>query len=330
MFCGDRVSRLLKMFFIIQAYPGLTAAQLSERCGVSQRQCFRDLRTLQDAGVPLYNDRGYRLIEGSVLKEVTFTLEEALALVYGLKLIEQQKELIRTPDKLKEKLLYLLPKSLSNQIESIDQRVEIAVAPAVDYTGKQKIFRELNKSIKTNSLLQMEYYSFSRDELTSRTVAPYQLVFKDGFWYLVAFCDLRQEVRLFRVDRINQLTVSKQKFSPPSDFDFKKYMGAAWQMERGQEFTFKLRFFGESVRFVKETIFHSSQKIMEEPDGSLIFTARASGQRSVIRWILSFGDEVEVLEPVELRNIVGEIFLVGARRHLKDINLQKGKQTDVR
>lgn len=311
----DRVSRLIDMVFIIQANPGLTAEQLSQRCEISKRQCFRDLNSLQDVGVPIYNDRGYRLVEGSVLKDVTFTLEEALALIYGIKLIEQQKGLVKTPEQVKEKLLALLPRRLSNQIENIHQRVEIAVSPAVDYSGKEKVFKEINKAIRTNTLLQIEYYSFSRDKLTRRRLAPYQLVFKDGFWYLVAFCHQRQDVRLFRVDRIREISVTSEQFSPPVNFDFKKYMGAAWQMERGEEFSFKVRFFGEAVRFIRETKFHSSQKIKEEEGGSIIFLARASGLRSVIRWILSFGDEAEVIEPPELRKMVAKEMLVGARRY---------------
>src|SRR5690606_34648776 len=176
--------RLFNMIFYIQTHPGCTAEELAWRCGVSLRQCYRDLRTIQDAGFPLYHDRGYRMIEGSMLKAIAFTMEEALALIYGIKLIEQQKGLLKAPVQVKEKLLALLPKKLSNEIENINQRVEIEVAPAADYSGKESLFKEINEAIKNHTLLQMKYYSFSSDEVTDRVVEPYQLVFKDGFWYL--------------------------------------------------------------------------------------------------------------------------------------------------
>jgi predicted DNA-binding transcriptional regulator YafY len=86
--------RLFKMIFFIQTNPGCTAEELARRCGVSVRQCYRDLRTIEDAGFPLYHDRGYRMVEGSMLKAIAFTMEEALALIYGIKLLEQQKGVI--------------------------------------------------------------------------------------------------------------------------------------------------------------------------------------------------------------------------------------------
>jgi len=255
------------------------------------------------------------MIEGSMLKAIAFTMEEALALIYGVKLLEQQKGIIKAPGQVKEKLLALLPKKLSNEIENIGQRVEIEVAPAADYSGKESIFRTINEAIKNHTVLQMKYYSFSRDEVTDRFVEPYQLVFKDGFWYLVAFCHRNEETRLFRIDRIRGLEQTGQTFSSPTDYSYEEYMGAAWQMERGEEFSFSIRFFSRSARFVRETNFHPSQEIIEEPGGTVIFTAKACSLRSILRWILTFGDEAEVLEPPELRAMVTKTMTAGLERY---------------
>ncbi len=311
----DRLSRLLEMFFTIQANPGLSAAELADRCGVSVRQCYRDLKTLEDGGVPLYNDRGYRILKGSVLKDITFTLEEAMALIYGLKLIEQQKGMLETPSKALEKLMNHLPEGLRDRLGSIEERVKIDITPAADYSDKGPLFKAINRAIQEKTILKIDYYSFSRDTVTTRRVAPYKLVFKDGFWYLIGYCHHREKVRVFRVDRIRCFTLTPERFVSPTDFDFEQYMGAAWQMERGEEFYFKVRFFGEAARFIKETNFHPSQQIIEEPEGALIFTARAGGMRSVLRWVLSFGDEAEVLEPEALRGMVAEVMASGARRY---------------
>ncbi len=318
----DRLSRLLEMFFTIQAHPGLTAAELAERCGVSIRQCYRDLKTLEDGGVPLYNDRGYRIVTGSVLKDISFTLEEAMALIYGLKLIEQQKGLLETPSKALDKLMNRLPEGLRNRLGRIEEQVEIDISPAADYSDKGLLFKAINTAIQEKTILEIDYYSFSRDTRTTRKVDPYKLVFKDGFWYLVAYCHERHTVRVFRVDRIQSFSLTTEKFVPPADFDFEQYMGAAWQMERGEEYCFKVRFFGDAARFIKETTFHPSQQIIEEPGGTVFFTARAGGIRSILRWILSFGNEAEVLEPETLRDMVAEVMAAGVRRYRE--------RTDVR
>lgn len=311
----DRLSRLLEMFFTIQAIPGLSAAELAKRCGVSIRQCYRDLKTLQDGGVPLYNDRGYRILKGSVIRDITFTLEEAMALIYGLKLIEQQKGLLETPTQALEKLMVRLPEGLRNRLGSIEEQVEIDVTPAADYSNKGPLFKAINVAIQEKTILEIDYYSFSRDTVTTRKIDPYKLIFKDGFWYLIGYCHQRGKVRVFRVDRIRSFRLTTEKFVFPTDFDFEQYMGAAWQMERGEEFYLKVRFFGEAARFIKETTIHPSQQLTEEPAGTIVFTARAGGRRSVLRWVLSFGDEAEVLEPEDLRDMVAKMMSLGVRRY---------------
>jgi predicted DNA-binding transcriptional regulator YafY len=151
--------------------------------------------------------------------------------------------------------------------------------------------------------------------VTAREVDPYKLVYKDGFWYLVAFCHQREKVRIFRVDRIHRLAITTKHFTITDHFDYEEYMGSAWQMERGEEFYFKVRFFKDTARYVKETHFHPSQEISEKQGGTLLFSARASGISSILRWVLSFGAEAEVLEPPELRAMVAKIMVEGAKRY---------------
>lgn len=312
---NDRLVRLLNMVLVIQAYPGKSVRELASICGVGERQCFRDLRDLQDAGVPIYNDHGYRIVEQFKLKDISFALDEALALLYGIKLAEQQKGLFRVPADLKLKLKSLLPENLSEEIENIQERLEVSPGQTADYEAKGEMFRDLNRAIKNNRVLRMEYYSFARDELTTREVEPYQLVFSEGFWYLVAFCHQREEIRLFRVDRIKRLEETGAGFELPPDFSYENYMGAAWGMERGAEFTLKIRFYGDGARYVKETKFHSSQEILEEDGGTIIFIAKACGLKAVTRWVLSFGDDAEVLEPEKLRDAVRKRLKAASERY---------------
>lgn len=294
------------MVLVIQTHPGKSIRELSRICGVGERQCFRDLRDLQDAGVPIYNDQGYRIVERFKLKDISFAFDEAMALLYGIKLAERQRGLFRVPVNLKQKLISLLPRNLSEEMENIQERLEVSSGQTGDYAGKGELFRDLNQAIKNNRVIRMEYYSFARDELTTRDVEPYQLVFSEGFWYLVAFCHQREEIRLFRVDRIKQLEETGAGFELPPQFNYEDYMGAAWGMERGEEFAFKVKFSGDGARYVKETKCHPSQVVTEAEDGTVVFCAKACGLKAVTRWVLSFGGEAEVLEPENLREKVIE------------------------
>lgn len=316
---GERLPRLINMIFVIQNQPGLSAKEIASRCKISQRQCFRDLEDLQKAGVPIYNDRGYRLVETFEMRSSSFTIEEAFSLIYGLKLVERQKGILNLSAGLKEKLLALLPKALGEQLEEMDTKVDSAEGALIDYSDKEELFKLINIAITRNQTMKIVYYTFSRDSVGDREIDCYKLIFKDGFWYLIAFCHDRESVRLFRVDRIREAVVLDKYFTPPENFNFEEYMGAAWQMERGEEFVFKVRFSGESVRYVKETQFHQTQRIIEEDDGTIIYTAKACGYKSVMRWILGFGSEAEVLEPVELREKVRDELFKSTERYFEKI-----------
>lgn len=301
---NDKIIRLVRLILLINVHPGLSAKELAKRNGISMRQFFRDLETLCCAGVPLFNDHGYRLIEKLGLKKLSLTLEEAMALIYAIKLMEKSRGPIRAGTEIRKKLLELLPDQLRTEVESLQNQVEIADHTVIDYSTINDFFKKLNEAIRVQRRLVMDYYSFSSNKLTTRTVEPYQLIFQDNFWYLVAYCYLREEVRLFRVDRIRKLELTEEYFSKPVDFDFQTYLGSAWQMERGEEYTFRLRFWSNAARYIRETQFHPSQEIQEEKDSTILFTAQACGLKSIARWVLQFGSEVEVLEPVELREMV--------------------------
>lgn len=313
---GDKVIRLIRMILYINAHPGLSAQELAKQNGTSIRQCFRDIQALCYAGVPIYSDNGYRLLEKSQLQKVSLTLEEALALIYGLKLLEKQKGFLHSSVQVKEKLLDLLPVQLQHEVEDIQKQIAVSTDIAVDYTGKDSLFKKINTAIRNGQCMNMDYYSFSSDQITNRVIDPYQIVFRDGFWYLVGYCHLRNEVRLFRVDRIRRLELMEDNFIRPVDFDLDAYLGSAWQMERGQEYVFTIRFIGDAARYVRETQFHPSQTLTPDPSPvkngrgegfrseTVIFSAKACGLKSVARWILQFGGEAEVIEPSELREFV--------------------------
>jgi predicted DNA-binding transcriptional regulator YafY len=311
---GDRLPRLLKLINTIQNHPGLTAVELARECEIGPRQIFRDLLTLQYGGVTISNEgEGYRLTGKFLLDQISFSLDEALTLLYGLKLIERQKGLF--PVKMvKEHLLSLLPENLRNSIENLDPAVDMP-GTAVDYSGKAELFRVLHHGIWESRQVELDYYCFGRDEQNIRKVDPYHLVFKDGFWYLLGFCHLREDRRLFRLDRIRHIRILDSKFKAEQLKPLTEQVETVWGIELGEEFEFKVRFWDDSARFVRETRFHPSQQIEEEADGTIIFASKASGLRPVVRWILSFGGEAQVLEPPELRKMVAEALRVGLEKY---------------
>ncbi|TCL65917.1 putative DNA-binding transcriptional regulator YafY [Hydrogenispora ethanolica] len=316
---GDRLPRLLKLIHTIQNHPGLSSEELARECGIGSRQIFRDLRVLDYAGVPLYNDNGYRLAENFLLQDISFSLDEALSLLYGLKLVERQKALFPVK-RVKERIMALLPRGLRDEIENLDGRVDVVAGFSADYSMKGDLFRNLNLAMRESKRIELEYYCFSRDDSNVRTIDPYHLIFKDGFWYLVGLCHWRKEQRQFRVDRIRKLRVLPEKFVPPPEILAASPLGAAWGIELGEVFQFTIRFWGESARFVRETQFHPEQQLWEEAGGTLRFTAKGCNLAQVARWVLTFGGEAEVLKPQSLRQMVVRQLAAGLERYSREAN----------
>lgn len=314
----NRIARLYKMALYISRNPGCSADNLALEFNVSKRQIFRDKHDLESAGFPIYYDNGYRMLKwGPIMKSIVFTAEEALALIYSIKLLEQQKEVFLAPQLLYQKLLSILPDKFKEVLKDTSQKIDVVVSPSADYSGKNAFFKIVNEGIQRKVFLNAKYYSFSRDKLSERLIAPQHLVFQDGFWYIVAFCKRNNETRLFRLDRVHGLELTEEKSDFIEDISYDDYIGDAWFMGRGDEFVFRAKFFGESARFIKETHFHPSQKIYEESFDCIIFEAKACNLASIHRWLMPFAKDLEVVEPPALKQMVIDSLEQGLRRYKK-------------
>jgi len=138
-------------------------------------------------------------------------------------------------------------------------------------------------------------------------VDPYHLASVDGQWYLVGFCHLRGDVRMFAPGRIRALEVTGATFEPPADFRIDDYLARSFAVMRGgegEEYRVRLRFTGEAVRYVRERTWHPSQAIEADPGGGLILSLTVGHLREVERFVLSWGSDCRVLGPSELRDRV--------------------------
>ena len=134
-----------------------------------------------------------------------------------------------------------------------------------------------------------------------RVVHPYHLRFREGAWYLIGFCSLRNDVLIFAVDRIRNLEVLYKKFEYPADFNIEKYLEGVWGIMRGEPYQVAIRFDPFQARWIRERPLRDGESLEELPDGGVVFKAEVSGLTEIKQWALSFGSHSEVLEPEELR-----------------------------
>jgi len=118
---------------------------------------------------------------------------------------------------------------------------------------------------------------------------------------LIGHCRARKDIRIFAVDRIKMINLTDERFEVPADFNADEFMKASFGVFQGQPVHIKLHFTPNAAGYVKEKVWHESQKVSEKRDGSVILELDVAGTREIKHWILCWGSQVQVLEPDSLR-----------------------------
>lgn len=304
---SGKLLRLLKIISLIERRQGATLSYLAEECSVSARTIYRDIDALALSGMPVYFDtpaRCYRFTDKVFLRPLSFSVDEATAMLHCLQAFHKERTPFRAAlRQAQEKVMSCLPSERQRQVDEGRKAVDIKI-PSRSSEVCADIFSCVESAISEKRRIRLNYYTKSRETWSERTIDPYVIAFRGGAWYLVAFCHLRSSVILFRMDRIRDAKVLRENFELPRNFSADAYFAGSWLVEQGEPIHVRLRFFPEAARWVKEVKYHPSQTLTEHDDGSLIFEATVNGQREILRWIMGYGAEVEVIEPDELRYVV--------------------------
>jgi predicted DNA-binding transcriptional regulator YafY len=146
-------------------------------------------------------------------------------------------------------------------------------------------------------------YRAMRDKTeTRRLVAPYRLLFFDGAFYLIGYCGLRQDIRVFALDRIRRLDLTDETFDLPADMILDDFLKSSFGVFLGPSTRVQVRFAAETAGYIAEKTWHASQKLRPQKDGSMIFEAEVAGTEEIKRWILTWGAQAVVLAPKSLRD----------------------------
>jgi predicted DNA-binding transcriptional regulator YafY len=238
-----------------------------------------------------------------VLPPIILTSEEVLAFFLGQELF---KRYLGTP--FEQPLRMALGKIKQHLPEYIGYDLQ-AETSSFAFTGGSTIeadpelLVELNQAIISKHQVEMVYYSASSGQTAKRTVDPYHLHNIRGDWYLIAYCQSRQEVRDFLVGRIREWKILPSTFQMRRCFSLKEYLDQGFLAERGKEpVDIVIKFDEYQARWIRERQWHPSQQIQELPSGELILRLRVGGIQEVKRWIMGYGPHAEVLQPENLRS----------------------------
>jgi len=310
---GDQLARQWRVIRSIEASTnGLTVAEIANRQETGIRTIYRDLEALQSAGFPLYTEKvekanRWAFVDTYKFKiPAPFTLTELMSLYFYKDLVRVFKG---TPfhdsiDSVFKKIQSTLPPQALRYLDQMQSVFHVGIKPYKDYGQFRNILNQVNQAAMDRRRVEMVYHSLHRKEKTLRKVDPYKVWFYDGTIYLIGLCHLREEVRMFVLDRIKMLKITDERFMIPNDFSLDDFMRDSFKVMHDELYTVKVRISPGWARWVSEKIWHESQKTKKMPDGSMEMIFQVAGLDEIKRWILSFGPEAFVLEPEKLKEMV--------------------------
>jgi predicted DNA-binding transcriptional regulator YafY len=310
---GDQLARQWRIIRAIESSSnGLTVAEIAKREETGLRTIYRDLEALQSAGFPLYTERvdkakRWAFVDTYNFKvPAPFTLSELMSLHFYKDLVRVFKG---TPfhdsiDSVFKKIQSILPPQALAYLDQMQSVFHVGIKPYKDYAQFRNVLNQVNQAAMERRRVEMVDHSLHRKEKTLRKVDPYKVWFYDGTIYLIGLCHLREDVRMFVLDRIKMLKVTDDHFTIPKDFNLDDFMRHSFKVMHDELYTVKVRISPGWARWVGEKIWHESQKITKLPDRSLEIAFRIAGLDEIKRWVLSFGPDVLVLEQERLKELV--------------------------
>ena len=308
---GDQLARQWKIFqTLVTSRYGKSVSDLAKNLDCHQRTVYRDLHALEEAGFPLYteeaNGKSLWCLLDSARKPMpmTFKLPELMALYFGRDALKVLKGTVfyDSLEALFQKIKTTLPPESMRYLKSVEQSLKVGPKPYKPYSQYNKQIEQINDAVINKRVIDIIYYTMSRKKETQRKVAPYKLWFVDGSFYLIGHCKWKKEIRIFAVDRIKMLTLTDEIFEVPDDFDVDDFMRNSFGAFHGKPEKVKVLFSADIAEYIKEKIWHESQKLHDTPDGSVLFEADVACTRDIKAWIMRWGANAIVLEPEKLRN----------------------------
>jgi proteasome accessory factor C len=297
----DRMTRLLALVPYLTARPaGVRVAEVAHDFGVAERQLRSDLELLWMCGLPGYGpgdlidlafegDRVRVTFTAGMVRPLRLTTDEAVALVVAL------RTLLELPGLAEREAV---SRALAKVSEAAGHAADRITPVAVSVDAREEALAVVREGLERRRALHLHYYVPTRDERTERTVDPMRILLVDGRWYLEAWCRQAEGVRLFRLDRVDDVVVLEEPAAPPPQAHERDLDNGVYQPEPGSP-AVRLRL-DRGARWVAEYYPVDSVTPVDEPPGGLAVTVRTADLAWARRLVASLGGAAVVDQPASL------------------------------
>lgn len=291
---------------------GITVGDLAKQTGVSLKTIRRTLKQFADNGIPLEESVGPK---GRKSWRVTGTygdgafqvrFDEAASIYLGLKLLHPWMGTLvgQAATELGLKLTKTLSRQVRKYLDRVPDLLHVAALGPSQYADKSELIDLLMQAAEDHSVVRLTYQSRQATEPVTYEIHCYGLMQYRGALYMAAFAPHHGAVRHYKIDRVEAVEITGKKFSRPSEFDLATHLSGAFGIFRRNDsrpIFVRIQFDRDVARYVREKQWHSSQRLTDQVDGSLIAEFELTATEEIKAWALSFGSKAEVLDPKSLR-----------------------------
>lgn len=315
------VERMMLIHDRLRNGASLNCTRFASELDVSRKTIQRDIDHMRDRlGLPLEYDRGTHSYVYTAPVQAFPTVQMSEGDAFALFVAERALEPLRgTP--LFDRLHATFEKLTSNLKGSVDLTAEDQQVVSFSQFGEGRTnavaFDRLQKAHQEQREVTFAYKKPGALRAETRRVQPYHLTHRDNLWYLVGHDLEREDIRTFALPRMNDVTLTKKKFTPPEDFSPETFFADALGVVagKGEAYDIHVRFSANVAERIEERVWHESQKSQRRRDGSVDLHLRLGSLLEIERWVLGWGAEAEIIAPLELRSRVAETIKSMAKRY---------------
>ncbi|HTI11103.1 MAG TPA: YafY family protein [Puia sp.] len=305
----NRIDRLHAILTHLQSKKRVTAQEMADRFSISLRTVYRDVKSLDESGVPVIGEAGtgYTIMEGYRLPPVMFTQEEAGALLLGSKLAEQFTDgsVKRHFNAALFKIKAVLRSTDKDYVDSLTDHIEILARRSPAPELPHQYLSLWQQAIVQKRVVDLHYHSGAKEETTKRNVEPIGLLYYSSAWHLIAWCRLRKGYRDFRLSRMLNVSLKEEFFDRSAHPSVQEYI----QQNRGSEELQEVivSFDRKVARYLHEQKYLNGFVSEEDLGDCICMKFLTSSVEYFGRWLLMYGNTATVESPAALRTLMKEL-----------------------
>jgi proteasome accessory factor C len=302
---GDQLTRILHLLPRAARRQGVTVLQLARELGVAPEELMDDLETIssradyhvagsgEDTQIVVDAERVFVWTTGEFRRPIRFSPAEALALGLGLRILAAEREEPGSAGVL------ALAERLERTLTAIDPGSPEEAIVVGAGAGSRTTRVDMLEAARAGRCCEIRYLKPAAVDAEQRRIAPYVLVAAEGFWYVLARCSRAESVRAFRLDRIIDVEVLDETFEIPADFDPHAFLRGGRVFSAAEETEVLVRYSPLIARWMVE-----KGPTEPQPDGSVLVRHRVADPHWLVRHVLQYGRDAEVVKPREFREMV--------------------------